>query len=327
MRNLDGRSMKERITLIHNFLEEHIKTKGYALGVRAICYALEATGIIKANTADEKIRLFNAYERANREGRRNRQIPVEWVADASGRETIFPSYGFGRMWDYIDMKLSTSSYKRDWRDYQENYIEMVVEKKGLIPFYESICKKYRIPLTPVGGDASISFCHELGERLQSMQDKGKTCYVLYCGDFNWMGFSIEKSMEKNITHFSSHKTVNIKRVGLTVDHIKKYTNLPFNPNPAKGKGEKTKKQRFLEMCIANDIREDKNIELDALTVYYPAEHLTEVTNTILSLIDDDGIKQWEQDSETDRKWMDAKFAGLREELFKERTKNNKGGKR
>jgi len=314
MRTLDGYSMKERIGLIYNFLKEHMKTKGYAPGVRAICYALEAMGIIKADTAEEKRGLFDAYERANREGRRNGEIPVEWVADASGRETIFPSYGYSSMWDYIEMKLSTRSYMRDWRDYQDNYIELVVEKKGLVPFYQSICREYHIPITPIGGDASICFCHELGERLQSMQDQGKTCYVLYFGDFNWKGYSIQEAMKKNIAHFSSHKTVNIKRVGLTVDQIKNYTNLPYNPNPAKGSGEKTKKKKFLKMCEENGITEDKNIELDALIVYYPTEHLTKVKKVILSILDTNGIKRWEYDSEADRKWMDAQFTGFRKKI-------------
>lgn len=298
----------KRIRLIKEVLEyEHPQ------GAREIAYTLEAKGVIP-HTKKE----FNAIVYACRKGRWRKLIPLNWVADETRYDYVIPPEGYGGTEEFIEKtKYSIEVYERDFWSAQGNYFEIGLEKLGLAHFYEPTCKKYYTRLVPTKGDSSYSQENMVARRFRKRLDQGKKRYFLYLGDFNYKGYSIPNAFERNVLHFGGFKEGDIKfiRIALDFHHILKYPDLPFNPNPEgkteknpKGtKSHKTMKNNFLEVCRDQGIDEDKNIELEALKVHHPAEHLTEVEKAICKLLNLDAWANMKALSERDRETLRKKI--------------------
>jgi len=293
-----------RINTIYNILE-----KEHPQGVRELAYTIESQGLIQHTDKD-----FRGIEYACRVGRKKGLIPFGWIEDESRYDYYIPPFGYNDVNDFIDtLDYRINTFEKPFWSFQPNYFEVLVEKLGLAHFYEDVCKKYYVRLVPVKGDSSYSQEQEIVRRYKERLLEGKKCYILYLGDFNWNGFNIPKAILRNVFDFGGFKPRDIKfiRIALDFDHVLRYPDLPYNPNPAKSDSSKTKKRRFLEICREHGIKEDKNIELEALKVHHPKEHLTTVENAICNLLDKDAWDTWERDSEQDRKFLKEKFKGMK----------------
>lgn len=283
---------KRRIILILEALK-----KEHPQGAREIAYTLEASGYIKKTKKE-----FDAIESACRLGRKKKIIPLDWIVDESRYDYYIPYVGYTGTDDFLtQVKNSIDEYEREFWEVQDNYFELILEKVGIAHFYKPLCEKYHVRLVPIKGDDSYGHINRVIKRYKQRLKEGKKCYLLYLGDFNYKGYSIPFAFRKNMHYFGHFELSDLKykRIALDFPHILKYPKLPYNPNP-EGKTDKnpngtkshiTMKKEFLELCREQGILGDKNIELEAMKVHHPKEHLTEIEKQFLSLLD---MNKWDE---------------------------------
>jgi hypothetical protein len=120
-------------------------------------------------------------------------------------------------------------------DYQENYIQMLVEKIGLRNLFDPECGRFHVPLRNGRGSSSVWQRIRILERFAEQQAKGKRCVLLYCGDHDAHGLRISRVLRANLeavlrafgaafpqyADFDLDKVV-IERFGLNADFIKRH---------------------------------------------------------------------------------------------------------
>lgn len=290
----------KKIVLIKQVLE-----KEHPQGTREIAYTLAASGLISKTKKE-----FDSIEYACRKARWLGKIPLDWIADESRFDYVIPPYGYEGIEDFLTtVKDSIEAYELDFWSTQDNYFEIGIEKLGLAHFYKPLCEKYYARLVPTKGDDSYSQEYKICQRFKKWLNLGKKCYFLYLGDFNYKGYSIPKAIERNIMHFGNFRKGDIQfiRIALNFKHILQYPELPYNPNPEGSLSHKTMKNDFLIECESHGIVGDKNIELEALKVHYPKEHLTEVEKVICNLLDLDAWSTMKELSERDKEILKTKI--------------------
>jgi hypothetical protein len=109
-------------------------------------------------------------------------------------------------------------------DYQDCYIEILVEKIDLKSPFEPVCADYSIAIANARGWSDINSRARLMARFKEWEDKGKQCVLLYCGDHDPAGLNISDSlitlfeeMQDAIGWNPSHLIID--RFGLNKDFI------------------------------------------------------------------------------------------------------------
>jgi hypothetical protein len=110
-----------------------------------------------------------------------------------------------------------------WED-QEYYVQMLVEKIDLKGLFLPICRQFRIPIGNAKGWTDINGRAYMMQRFSEWEMQGKTCVLLYCGDFDPWGLKISDSLRDNMYEISravgwSPENLIIDRFGLNYDYI------------------------------------------------------------------------------------------------------------
>lgn len=124
------------------------------------------------------------------------------------------------------IKAWMKAYKLNRWSNQENYIEVGIEKKALQGVFEMPCMWADVGLAPFKGYSSITFLYEASKRFQDAIDNGKTCIMLYFGDYDPSGEDIPRSIGRNLERMGID--IEVKHIALNPDQIKEM-NLPGVP--------------------------------------------------------------------------------------------------
>lgn len=249
-------------------LLEHVKDivdeyadKNLELTCRQVHYQLVSRNLTKNTDANYKA-LTKLLTRARMAGM------IDWNAIVDrNRESILPYYK-----DNIATALREAAqfYRRDRMLYQECYIEVMIEKMAIIEIVEQVTNKYSIRLTGDKGFCSNTVLYDIANRMKDAKKKGKICYILYIGDHDPSGLTMDECI-KNALEDMKANGVSFRRVALTQEQVEKY-NLP--PNNIKDGDKNSDEYREKHGSLS--------WECDAL----PPEILQEVLeDEILSIID------------------------------------------
>ena len=201
-------------------------TLDYKVSSRGWCYILEEHGLGK----DE----FDACQSLINKCRKNGMLPYDLCTEderraAEGIETV----------DDPDLDAEAESalqHALDWHeDYRpvsfwdrlDVYIEVAVEKVDLKGLFGPVCAEHHVPISNKGGWSDINSRIDMMLRFKAMEEKGKACALLYCGDFDPGGLNISDFIHKNFADLAgavgwSPDNLVIERFGLNLDFIEEH---------------------------------------------------------------------------------------------------------
>lgn len=186
---------------------------------------------------------FDKAEKLITECRKNGRLPLDFCGDDDGARD------FSRMEDLDNpdpmaeaqdvvkyVKVAHESYDPvSFWDYQNTYLQMLVEKIGLKSLFDPECGRYHVPLGNGRGSSSIWQRIRILERFAQWQAKGKRCVLLYCGDHDAHGLRMSRVLRANLEdvelafkkHFPQYRAfdigaIQIERFGLNADFIEQH---------------------------------------------------------------------------------------------------------
>jgi hypothetical protein len=168
------------------------------LGVREWCYVLEPYGLAKGD--------FDRAEKLINTCRKSGLLPLDFTTDDTEKKWEFSNVE--EIEDAPEDKAAQiAAYVKDAETYydpvsfwefQDNYVEMLVEKSSLKKLFDPECVEYIVPCGIAGGSWSINMRVDLLKRLAEKQKDGKDCKLLYCGDHDPHGLRISRVLRANL---------------------------------------------------------------------------------------------------------------------------------
>lgn len=186
--------------------------------------------------------------------------------------------------DQYDMSLSeylqmqSLNYRSDWFKYQDCYVEIWIEKEGLVRTISQVTDNLGVYLSCAGGRTTWSQVNSAIERFKKI-GKEKN-YILYFGDFDPIGKDIPRWLREEAFRTLNFPNVEIIEVALNRSDIRVYAlkELPLK----KPKNLKNLVDWFI------DNYNDKGVELDALS---PNVLRQKVRDAILSYLNINEIER------------------------------------
>ena len=135
----------------------------FAVGTRGWCYLAENDGLIGKDQFDKLGRLLGDW-------RKSGKLPLDFCSPDEKRapvnlEDLDDDDPLGYATSY------TSSVETCWEwygpvawDFQQNYIEMAVEKNDLRTLFEKVCAEYHVPIWNAGGWSDINSLADVMKR-------------------------------------------------------------------------------------------------------------------------------------------------------------------
>jgi hypothetical protein len=210
------------------------------IGVRGLFYQAVVGGSVEKTEHD-----YDRVQRLLKEIRLSGELDWDLIVD--------PSRACERVatWESPSALLRAAAvqFRLDpWR-YQPCQIQVWCEKEGLASLFAGITDRFRVPLYPGKGFASLSFSREAALEARQWLDDGKRVIVLQWGDYDPSGVAISDSL---VEHYRIHgaQEAEVVRVGLKPEHITRWR-LPTRPT-------KTSDTR------ARNFGDDRSVELDAV---------------------------------------------------------------
>lgn len=288
-------------------------------GARGWCYILEEHGLSKGD--------FDYVARLIGDCRKNGMLPIDFTGDDDvGREFVHveqldefgPEGQAQRVVDFVDNAHKQYDPLSLW-EFQDSYVELLVEKVGLRSLFAPVCDQYHVPLGNTKGSPSIIMRVKMLRRFARWQAEGKQCVLLYCGDHDIHGMRISTALRSNLADvlpafcrkypewgdFDLDAVV-IERFGLNADFIKRHR-LSWTANLVTGGGKDLgdaehpyHHHRDVQAYIKQHGR--KKVEADAL-VTRPQAGRALCEAAILRYVDEGGIKKHERAVKRERKQM------------------------
>jgi len=106
-----------------------------------------------------------------------------------------------------------------WKE-SEYYIEVFVEKRGMVNTFFPITNKYDVRVVACGGWDSTANVWDQACRFMEKQNQGKKNIVLYFGDFDPSGDYMHETVEKRLGEFGVK--LEMKRILLNIEHVQIY---------------------------------------------------------------------------------------------------------
>ncbi len=168
-------------------------------------------------------------------------IPFEWIAE-SGRPVREPL-----VWESAAEALAwlAEGYRRDPWQGQAHYVEVWIEKEGLMSEVAPVTDAAAVRLWAGKGDSSVTAMYEAARRFPTDRE----VHVLYFGDWDPVGEDILRVLEEKLVRYRA-PAFTLTRVALTPEQVTTYA-LPTRP---------TKRRRGMR----NAAFEGDSVELDAL---------------------------------------------------------------
>ena len=210
-------------------------TLDFRVSSRGWCYQLEEHGLGKGD--------FDKAQSLINDCRKSGLLPLDICADDSSRAAEHTDLASADLSDWtveevVESELEDIANARKdaieragnwytpwqfWYD-QDVYIEMLVEKIDLKELFKGICRRYRIPLANSRGWPDINSRADMMRRFMHMEQEGKQCVLLYCGDHDPAGLVISdhlRSMFEDLSGAVGWKPdkLIVDRFGLNADFI------------------------------------------------------------------------------------------------------------
>ena len=226
----------------------------WPLTLRQIYYRLVAAGSI-ANNSKAYRKLSGVLVKARLDG----VVPWEAMEDRS-RSTLNSS-GWSAAQSFVETELEgfLAGYRRDLLQTQDSAIEVWVEKDTLSQICHAAALPYCVPVVVARGFASISYVHELRQRIEANTAAGyASTTVLYFGDLDPSGWCMLPSMMQTLQEeMGLGDQVVPRRCALTPDQVGKY-DLPSDPDGVKMSDPRA--ARYIEEFGSDALA----VEIDAL---------------------------------------------------------------
>jgi len=282
-------------------------TMDFKVGSRGWCYILEDHGLRKGD--------FAAAQEFISSARKTGLLPIDICAPDESRETTFwedvttdTPEKFAGDWIYTLSRVHEAYSPISFWEYQDYYIEVVVEKIDLRTLFAPVCKEYCVPIANACGWVDINQRAGIMERFKRWEDAGKQCVLLYCGDHDPAGLNISDGFMDLFEEMQGSVGWNPGR--LTIDRFglnKKFidaNNLSWIDNLQTSSGgdlaskthpdhHKPYVQDYLKRFGA------RKVEANALVVR-PQQGRQLCRDAILKYVDPDGIEAWQSDLEDAR---------------------------
>lgn len=195
----------------------------FRVGSRGWCYILEEYGLGKGD--------FDGAQDTTNDCRKRGLLPLDICAEDGKRQpdnleridNDDPSEWAEVIVDYVQNAQHTYNPFSFW-DYQDSYVEVVVEKVDLKSLFSSVCADFHVPITNAGGWTDINSRAQMAARFAEHEADGKVCILAYCGDHDPGGLNISGFIRENFaqvsgaTHWHPDNLV-IVRFGLNYDFI------------------------------------------------------------------------------------------------------------
>ena len=265
----------------------------HPVGVRQIAYAMHAQGFI-----EKKESAFAYCGKVTGQMREDGELPWEYIRDnsreykptytcppattadeiiATGTQHVENIPHLVRHWIRnafpSEFEIGDGALDREKWHTQENYVEVWIEKKGLLGVIEPITNSWEVSLVAAAGQCSKTILYEAAQHFDQISQSGRQPVVLYFGDYDPAGRAIWRSLEERVTRYCEETTPDFFYKGITQEQIQTYQ-LPTRPIDDTKKGTSGTK----------DFHDDRAVDLDAL----PAEALRSLVNdSIMQLYSQD----------------------------------------
>ena len=265
----------------------------HPVGVRQIAYAMHAQGFI-----EKKESAFAYCGKVTGQMREDGELPWEYIRDnsreyeptwtsppestaaeiiATGTQRVDNIPHLVRHWIRnafpSEFEILPDALDREKWHKQRNYVEVWIEKKGLLGVIEPITKAWEVSLVAAAGQCSKTILYEAAQHFDRISRSGRQPVVLYFGDYDPAGRAIWRSLEERVTRYCEETTPDFFYKGVTQEQIESYS-LPTRPLDDSKKGTSGMK----------DFDDDRAVDLDAM----PAEALRR-------LVDDSIMQLYSQD--------------------------------
>jgi hypothetical protein len=198
------------------------------------------------------------YQKVSRDittARESREIDPDTIEDR-GRESSEGDYWKDRDASGFIQDL-ISSVKSQYYNYQypkwinqPNYIEVWCEKQALQRIVSEIAGKYGVVSCVAKGFSSFTFVNDASRRFSNKICKGKTCKILYFGDFDPSGEDMVRDLIERIHRYGA-EDVAIEKCALTKEQVIHY-NLPSDPTKKTDPRAAKFVDRYGDICVELD---------------------------------------------------------------------------
>jgi DNA topoisomerase VI subunit B len=199
----------------------------FKAGSRGWCYILEDN--IKLLKSD-----FAKAEKIISDCRKEGYLPHTFTAEDEARSMQGGDYSINLETPESFVSSIINNMKNQYRNYHpvnlhtfvDYSIVVGVEKIDLIGLFKPVCDKFHIPIFNARGWTDINSRCNLMLYLKDMQQQGKKCVYLYCGDHDPGGLNISNQFKENLRQLKKAvgflpDFIEVERFGLNSDFIKK----------------------------------------------------------------------------------------------------------
>jgi hypothetical protein len=307
----------DKLKAINETLDIKVSSRGWA-------YVMEEYGLNKGD--------FDDCQKLITECRKNGLLPYDFCTEDERREAEgFEPLGYEDPDDEVEQAIDKLLHRHEqyrpfsfW-DGVDTYVEMAVEKVDLKSLFGPICAERHVLISNKAGWSDINSRAAMMLRFKEMQEQGKRCVLLYCGDFDPGGLRISDFILKNFEDLSeavgwSPDKLVIDRFGLNFDFIEAQK-LTWIDNLETGSGgrlddpghrdhDKAYVRDYLEKYCKKDASgkwRGRKVEANALVVRPEAARQL-CREALAKYIDQDALDDYEAELEQRREQLRRKIA-------------------
>lgn len=220
----------KQIVQANEILEDYEK-QGYQLTLRQLYYQFVAKGFLP-NTVKNYKNLGDVINNARLAGL------IDWrhIEDRTRNLMGLPS------WDDPSELIyeNVNRFHKDHWENQKHYIEVWVEKEALAGVVARGANSYDLPYFSCRGYVSQSEMYQASKRF--INSGNRKCIVIHLGDHDPSGIDMTRDIQDRLKMFCVPHgvTVEVKRVGLSIEQVRKFKP---PPNPAKTSDSRFKKYK------------------------------------------------------------------------------------
>jgi len=270
-------------------------------GSRDWCYILEGFNLItKSQFSYVQNNLIN-------ECRKRGFLPIDFIAEDETRQ-IINSYRpetetvEALVFEQIEILFDLGNYhKLPYWENEEYFIQMGVEKKGLISLFNPVCKKYHIPIGNFKGWSDLNLFNNLAGNFKVMEEQGKKPVMFFYGDHDPKGLQISAKIKKLFYDYTNGtrwnpKNLIVDRIGLNYDFIEKHK-LMWIDNLETSSGKRPKRDKisgnFSDKYIHDYILKfgERKVEANAI-IKVPEIARNYLIQKIESYLGEDVLSRW-----------------------------------
>lgn len=204
-----------------NIIIAEYKANKYVLTLRQLYYQFVSRDLIP-NTMQSYKRLGSIINDARMAGK------IDWDAIEDRTRNLEKQGTWDSPKDILE--ACAKRFKFDWWEDQDFRVEVWVEKEALVGVIERTAYRYRCPYFACRGYTSQSEAWAAGRRFKDYNEAGQAVKVVHLGDHDPSGIDMTRDNLDRLTIFAEQGDVEVIRVALNIDQVRKYKP---PPNPAK----------------------------------------------------------------------------------------------